>query len=135
AIGPPACSCRSCARPSQNCATFRLEFSTVGELIGPRCQRSPMDVGRLSEPPIDRLWHELQEMKPDFERRGSKKSFLPSSALPRSICFGGRIGVIGSSRGLDGGEVWAIAVAARAAPAARAIVAAMDLRCIFRSSN
>src|SRR5690606_27430204 len=114
---------------------FRLEFSTVGELIGPRCQRSPMDVGRLSEPPIDRLWHELQEMKPDFERRGSKKSFLPSSALPRSICFGGRIGVIGSSRGLDGGEVWAIAVAARAAPAARAIVAAMDLRCIFRSSN
>jgi hypothetical protein len=26
----------------------------------------------LSVPPIDRLWQELQEMKPDFDRRGSK---------------------------------------------------------------
>jgi hypothetical protein len=38
AIGPPACSLRSAARPSQNWATFRLELSTVGELIGPCCQ-------------------------------------------------------------------------------------------------
>jgi len=72
AIGPPACSFRSAARPSQNCATFRLEFSTVGALIGPCCHLSPIEVGMLSVPPIDRLWQELQEMKPDFDRRGSK---------------------------------------------------------------
>ena len=81
AIGPPACSFRSLARPSQNCATFMLELSTVGALIGPRCQWSPIDVRRLSEPPMLRLWHELQEMKPDFDSRGSKKSFFPSSTI------------------------------------------------------
>src|SRR5690606_40696991 len=92
AIGPPACSCRSAARPSQNCATFRLELSTVGELIGPCCHLSPTDVGMLSVPPIDRLWHELHEMKPDFDRRGSKYNFLPSSAMPMLMFCGGRIG-------------------------------------------
>src|SRR6218665_2065380 len=65
AIGPAACSLRSAARPSQNWARLRLELSTVGELIGPSCQLWPMEVGRLSLPPMDRLWHELQEMKPE----------------------------------------------------------------------
>jgi hypothetical protein len=72
AIGPPACSLRSAARPSQNWARLRLEFSTVGELIGPCCHLSPIEVLMLSVPPIDRLWQELQEMKPDLDRRGSK---------------------------------------------------------------
>src|SRR5690606_2759975 len=130
-MGPPACSCRSRARPSQNCATLRLEFRTVGELIGPRCQRSPIEVGKLSEPPIDRLWHELHEMKPDLDRRGSKKSFLPSSAMPMLICFGGRIGVIGSSSGLAGGDIWAVAVAARIVAPVTAIAAAMDFSFMF----
>src|SRR5690606_26820036 len=64
-MGPAACSLRSAARPSQNCARLRLEFSTVGELIGPSCQLWPMELGRLSLPPMDRLWQELQEMKPE----------------------------------------------------------------------
>src|SRR5690554_1584418 len=85
AIGPPACSFRSAARPSQNCATARLEFSTVGELIGPSAQLWPMEVGRLSLPPMDRLWQELQEMKPDIDRRGSNQSFLPSSTFSGSV--------------------------------------------------
>ncbi len=72
AIGPPACSWRLAARPSQNWARFMLELSTVGELIGPRCQLCPIEVLRLSVPPMLRLWQELQEMKPDFESRGSK---------------------------------------------------------------
>ena len=72
AIGPPACSLRSLARPSQNWARAKRELSTVGELIGPFCQLWPMEVLRLSVPPIDRLWQELQEMAPDLERRGSK---------------------------------------------------------------
>ena len=50
----------------------------------------------LSEPPMARLWHELQEMKPDLESRGSKNSFLPSSAMPRLMFCAGRMGLIGS---------------------------------------
>jgi hypothetical protein len=79
--GPPACAFSVGARPSQNCATFMLEFSTVGALIGPFCQLSPIEDFRLSEPPILRLWHELHEMNPDAESRGSKYSFLPSSTI------------------------------------------------------
>jgi hypothetical protein len=93
AMGPPACAFRSAARPSQNCATFKLLLSTVGALIGPCCHLSPMDVGMLSVPPMLRLWQELQEMKPDLDRRGSKNSFLPSSTMPRLICLGGEIGL------------------------------------------
>ena len=73
-IGPPACSLRSLARPSQNWARERLELSTVGELMGPFCQLWPMEVLRLSVPPIDRLWQELQEMAPDW--RGADRSEL-----------------------------------------------------------
>ena len=69
-----------------------LEFSTVGELIGPRCQLWPIEVCRLSEPPMLRLWQELQEMKPDFESRGSKNSFLPSSTTAGRVTSAGRIG-------------------------------------------
>jgi len=46
-----------------------------------------------------RLWQELQEMKPDFDRRGSKYSFLPSSTWARLMFCTGRIGWIGSSAG------------------------------------
>ena len=111
AIGPPACSFRSFARPSQNCARFRRELSTVGELIGPFCQRSPIDEVILSEPPMLRLWHELHEMKPERERRGSKNSFLPRSTLAASVTFTATIGEIGS--------------AAQAAPAASSSAAAI----------
>src|SRR5574343_979948 len=81
AIGPPAWAFRSAARPSQNWARLKRELSTVGALIGPFCQPWPMDDFRLSLPPIDRLWHELHEIKPDFDRRGSKNSIWPSSAV------------------------------------------------------
>ena len=45
----------------------------------PLCQLCPIEVGRLSDPPMLRLWQELQEMKPNFDRRGSNNSFFPSS--------------------------------------------------------
>src|SRR5690606_3541263 len=120
AIGPPACSFRSAARPSQNCARFRLEFSTVGELIGPCCQLWPMEVGRLSVPPMDRLWQELQEMKPDLDRRGSKYSCLPSSTLAGLVILAGSIGWIGSLLG-----VMAKALALRLRP--RASIAGLNM--------
>src|SRR5690606_6473099 len=107
AMGPAACSLRSAARPSQNCARFRLEFSTVGALIGPSCQLWPMEVGRLSLPPMLRLWQELQEMKPDFDSRGSKNSCLPSSTLAGSVILAGRIGWIGSLFGVMA-QAWAL---------------------------
>src|SRR5690606_1983116 len=96
AMGPPACSRRSLARPSQNCAMFRLELSTVGELMPPCCQLCPMDALRLSEPPMLRLWHELHEIAPDFDRRGSKNSFLPNSTLAGSVMTAGSMGWMGS---------------------------------------
>src|SRR5690606_13085282 len=120
AIGPPACSFRSAARPSQNCATARLELSTVGELIGPCCHLSPIDVFRLSLPPIDRLWQELHEMKPERERRGSKNSFLPSSTNAGLVTLAASIGWTGSSR----------VVAAQAVPA-RLIATARESDLIF----
>src|SRR5690348_14150458 len=72
AMGPPACSFSVAARPSQNCARLRLELSTVGALMGPFCHSWPIEVFRLSEPPMLKLWQELHEMKPDFDNRGSK---------------------------------------------------------------
>src|SRR6218665_419279 len=96
AMGPPACSFRLPARPSQNWATFMLEFSTVGELMGPSCQLWPMEVFRLSLPPMDRLWQLLQEMKPDLDRRGSNHSFLPSSTMAGFLTTAGAMGWIGS---------------------------------------
>src|SRR5690606_7558186 len=92
AMGPPACSRRSLARPSQNCTKLRLEFSTVGELMSPCCQLWPIEALRLSEPPRLRLWQELQEMNPDFDSRGSKNSFLPSSACAASRTTAGAMG-------------------------------------------
>src|SRR3989338_9557624 len=73
-----------------------LEFSTVGELIGPCCQWSPMDVCKLSVPPMLRLWQELQEMKPDLESLGSKKSFLPNSIFALFLTDAAWIGWMGS---------------------------------------
>src|SRR5574344_953686 len=99
AMGPPACSLRLAARPSQNWATFMLELSTVGELIGPCAQLWPMEVFRLSLPPMDRLWQELQEIKPDLDRRGSNHSFLPSSTMAGLLTLGATSGEIGSLLG------------------------------------
>src|SRR5690606_30692506 len=97
AIGPPACSFRSLARPSQNWARFMRELRTVGELMGPRCQLWPIEVLRLSEPPMLRLWQLLHEMKPDLESRGSKNSFFPSSTAAGLTAFGAGTGETGSS--------------------------------------
>ncbi|MNT32512.1 hypothetical protein D3C72_1683980 [compost metagenome] len=96
AMGPPACSCKSLARPSQNCATFMLALSTVGELMGPRCQLWPIEVLILSVPPMLRLWQLLQEIKPERDRRGSKNSFLPSSTIAGLATLAAVIGWIGS---------------------------------------
>ena len=46
AIGPPACSFRSAARPSQNWAVLKTAFSTVGALRPPSCQLWPIEVGQ-----------------------------------------------------------------------------------------
>jgi hypothetical protein len=40
-----------------------------------------MEVGKLSDPPMLKLWQELQEMNPDLDSLGSKKSFLPSATI------------------------------------------------------
>src|SRR5687768_2221120 len=80
-----------------------LEFNTVGELIGPWCHLWPMDEGRLSEPPMLRLWQELQAMNPDFDKRGSKKSILPSSTMVWFLGLAASIGCMGSSAAMAGG--------------------------------
>src|SRR5690606_11565978 len=116
AIGPPACSFRLAARPSQNCATARLEFSTVGELIGPSAQLCPMEVGRLSLPPVLRLWQELQEMKPDMDSRGSNHNCLPRSTFSGSVTVAGSMGLINSAATRS-----ACACALKPSPAAMAI--------------
>jgi hypothetical protein len=56
-----------------------------------------MDDLRLSDPPMLRLWHELQEMNPDFDRRGSKNSFLPNSTSAGLVTLATETGLIGSS--------------------------------------
>ena len=43
-----------------------------------------------------RLWHELQEINPDLDRRGSKKSIFPSSTIPLFFGTAALIGWIGS---------------------------------------
>jgi hypothetical protein len=50
-------------------------------------------------PPIDRLWQELQEIKPDFDKRVSKNNFLPSSAMAGLATLAGLIAEIGSLLG------------------------------------
>jgi len=55
-----------------------------------------MEVGRLSVPPALRLWQELQEMNPDFDRRGSKNSCLPSSTLAGASLGAASSGWMGS---------------------------------------
>jgi ACR3 family arsenite efflux pump ArsB len=56
-----------------------------------------MDVCRLSVPPMLKLWQELQEMKPDLDSLGSKKSFLPSSTFALFLTGATEIGWMGSS--------------------------------------
>jgi hypothetical protein len=51
----------------------------------------------LSVPPMLRLWHELHDMKPDLERRGSKKSILPSSTIFSFFGWAAGMGCMGSS--------------------------------------
>jgi hypothetical protein len=45
---------------------------------------------------MDRLWQELQEMKPDLDKRGSKNNFLPSSTSAGSATLTVLIGWMGS---------------------------------------
>src|SRR5690606_38016778 len=78
--GPLDCSCKSLARPSQNCAELSTAFSTVGELRGPFCQPWPMEVGTLSLPPMLRLWQVLQLITWLRDRRGSNHSLWPRIA-------------------------------------------------------
>src|SRR5699024_3500213 len=86
------------ARPSQMGAILRLEFKTVGELMGPCAQRSPMDETRLSESPMLRLWHELQEIKQERDKRGTKNSIFTSSTFSGSIISASGIGCTGTLR-------------------------------------
>src|ERR1044072_5490133 len=75
---------------------LKTEFSTVGALRAPFCQPWPIEVSRLSSPPVPKLWHELHDKTPDAERRGSKYI-----ALPRAI-FCGVIGLWTSAGAVDG---------------------------------
>ncbi|MNM18745.1 hypothetical protein D3C81_290420 [compost metagenome] len=71
-------------------------LSTVGELMGPRCQLWPIEVLMLSVPPMLRLWQLLQEIKPERDRRGSKNNFLPSSTIAGWATLAAAMGWIGS---------------------------------------
>jgi hypothetical protein len=44
-----------------------------------------------------KLWQELQEMNPDLDKRGSKKSILPNSTMSGFFGLAATIGLIGSS--------------------------------------
>src|SRR3989339_1434044 len=79
AMGPPACSFKSFARPSQNCARLNFALRTVGEFIGPNSHLCPIELGKLSAPPVERLWQELQLIQPDLDNLGSKNNFFPTS--------------------------------------------------------
>jgi len=83
----------------------------VGELMGPSAQLWPIEVFRLSLPPMDRLWQELHEMKPDLDRRGSNHSFLPSSTIAGLVTLWATRGEIGSLLG----DIAQVAADARAA--------------------
>ena len=56
-----------------------------------------MEVCRLSVPPMLRLWHELQEMNPDLDSRGSKNNIFPNSTIFSFFGFAAGIGWMGSS--------------------------------------
>ena len=61
-----------------------------------------------------RLWQELQEIAPDFDRRGSKNSFAPSSTMAGLATLAGAIGWMGSSRGAACADVNASRLTERA---------------------
>jgi hypothetical protein len=44
-----------------------------------------------------RLWHELQEMNPDLDNRGSKNNILPNSTMFSFFGLATEIGWMGSS--------------------------------------
>src|SRR6187200_3396008 len=79
--GPIACSFRSFARPSQNCAMLNTAFNTVGLLRGPFCHPCPMEVSSRSTPPRLRLWQVLQLISQLEESLGSNHSIFPNSTL------------------------------------------------------
>lgn len=68
----------------------------VGALHGPFCQPWPIEVSRLSSPPVAKLWHEFHEKTPDAETHGSK-----NIALPRAV-FVGVIGLLLTAGVMDG---------------------------------
>src|SRR5438045_8574910 len=67
--GPAACSSSDAARPSQNCRKLRLLLNTVGALIGPLAPPMPIEDGRPSTPPLDRLWQPAQASAVSFDKR------------------------------------------------------------------
>lgn len=64
--------------------------------MGPTDQLCPMELMRLSEPPAERLWQELQLITPDFDKRGSKNNFFPKSTFAVLVILAGSIGCMGS---------------------------------------
>src|SRR5690606_9622232 len=120
-IGPLACSARSVARPSQNCAALNTALNTVGELRGPRCQPWPIDAGTLSAPPVPMLWQVLQVIRWLRDRRGSKNSMRPSSTWSAdSGCPRSSSTTSGMVPNIAAAVVRSVSAAAPAAPAASA---------------
>ena len=68
-------------------------FKTVGALREPNWARSPIDVGKLSTPPVARPWQELQLIVSLFERRGSKNSIFPKRTLTAVVGLSGGAGI------------------------------------------
>ena len=60
-----------------------------------------MEVFKLSVPPILKLWQELQEIKPDLDKRVSKYSFLPNSTIDGFLGATASIGLIISLRTVE----------------------------------
>src|SRR5690606_1455255 len=83
--GPCACSSRSLARPSQNCACENSRLITVGLLRAPSWKPTPGEVRSGSAKPWYGLWQLAHEIERSFDRRASKYSSLPSSILSALI--------------------------------------------------
>ncbi len=81
AMGPLTCSSSDAARPSQNWSAPYTRLITDGALRPPFCPPMPLETGWASVKACAGEWQLAHETLPSDDRRGSKKSSQPNSAL------------------------------------------------------
>src|SRR5579859_4577467 len=97
-IGVQACASRVGARPSHILMVLKPELTREG-VFRPRARMpSPTPVGKPSDQPSDGLWQLAQLIQLEPERRGSKKSILPSSTRSGVGKFSGGAGISEGNR-------------------------------------